>query len=83
MSTNQERDHDPIDTVFALYTSREAGAYFGEDVTQLEHALQTAWLAVQESASNVLRDRSVATRHRSSARTAYAERKAAGIRHST
>ncbi len=43
-----------IDDVFALFAERGADAYFGEPVSQLEHALQTAHLAEQAKASDAL-----------------------------
>ena len=45
---------DPVATVLALYAGRGANVYVGEAVTQLEHALQTADLAVHAGASNAL-----------------------------
>src|SRR5260370_15152428 len=35
------------DEVIQLMNQRGGAAYFGEPVSQLEHALQTAWLATQ------------------------------------
>lgn len=37
-----------------LFVERGSAAYFGEDVTQLDHALQTAWLAECAGASSTL-----------------------------
>lgn len=39
-----------IDEVFALFRDRGGAAYFGEAVSQLEHALQTARLAAADAA---------------------------------
>ncbi|MFN7952953.1 MAG: HD domain-containing protein [bacterium] len=38
----------------ALFAERGSRAYFGEPVTQLDHALQTAWLAERSGASSAL-----------------------------
>jgi predicted HD phosphohydrolase len=35
------------DEILQLTTERGGDSYFGEPVSQLEHALQTAWLASQ------------------------------------
>jgi phosphonate degradation associated HDIG domain protein len=43
-----------VDEIFALFASRGGGAYFGEPVSQQEHALQTAWQAEQEGATDAL-----------------------------
>ena len=40
--------------IFELYEQYGANAYFGEEVTQLEHALQTANLAAESGASDCL-----------------------------
>lgn len=40
-----------LDEIRALFAGRGSAAYFGESVTQLEHALQCAWLAEQGGAS--------------------------------
>ncbi len=40
-----------IEELYQLHGSR---AYFGEPVTQLEHALQSGWLALQDAASDAL-----------------------------
>lgn len=40
-----------IDEVFRLFTERGGAAYFGEAVTQLEHALQAAHLAATDGAA--------------------------------
>jgi len=37
-----------------LFEKKGGDAYFGEDVTQLEHALQAAWMAEQEEAPDSL-----------------------------
>ena len=37
-----------------LFEKKGGDAYFGENVTQLEHALQTAWMAEQEEAPDSL-----------------------------
>ena len=37
-----------------LFEKKGGEAYFGEDVTQLEHALQAAWMAEQEEAPDSL-----------------------------
>src|SRR5207244_2205145 len=42
------------DTVFDLFATRGDAAYFGESVSQTEHALQCAYLAVQEQATDSL-----------------------------
>lgn len=42
------------DEVMDVFTQRGSEAYFGEAVTQLEHALQAAHLAVQAGASDAL-----------------------------
>jgi len=39
-----------IDAIFALYADRGSASYFGEAVTQAEHALQTAHLAETDKA---------------------------------
>jgi [1-hydroxy-2-(trimethylamino)ethyl]phosphonate dioxygenase len=43
-----------IDRIFALCTEKGHGAYFGEGVTELEHALQCANLAEQSGADDEL-----------------------------
>ena len=48
------RDLDPVAAVLTLYNGRGAEAYVGEPVSQLEHALQTADLAVRAGASKAL-----------------------------
>jgi phosphonate degradation associated HDIG domain protein len=45
---------DIIDHLFALFRERGQGAYFGEAVTETEHALQCAHLAEQSGAANEL-----------------------------
>src|SRR5258708_24314417 len=42
------------DAIFHLFATRGDAAYFGEPVSQSEHALQCAWLAVQEQATDAL-----------------------------
>jgi phosphonate degradation associated HDIG domain protein len=42
------------DDVFSIFDRRGAGAYFGERVSMMEHALQAAWFARQESAPSAL-----------------------------
>jgi phosphonate degradation associated HDIG domain protein len=43
-----------VDAIAALFTRRGGGAYFGEAVTQLEHALQAAHFAAAEQAADEL-----------------------------
>jgi phosphonate degradation associated HDIG domain protein len=43
-----------VDEIIELFTRRGGDAYFGEPVSQLEHALQTAFQAEQEGASDIL-----------------------------
>jgi phosphonate degradation associated HDIG domain protein len=43
-----------IDSVFTLFREKGDGAYFGEAVTQTEHALQCAHLAEQSGAARAL-----------------------------
>lgn len=43
-----------IDDIFDLFRDKGAGAYFGEAVTQTEHALQCAFLAEQSGATSEL-----------------------------
>jgi len=45
---------DIVDQIFELFEMRGAAAYLGEPVSQTEHALQSAYLAVQEGASDAL-----------------------------
>jgi len=45
---------DPVQFLIDLLGQRGSGAYFGEAVTQREHALQSAYLAQQENASDAL-----------------------------
>ena len=40
--------------LWAIYSSRGAGAYFGEVVTTLEHSLQAAYFAQESKASDAL-----------------------------
>ena len=40
--------------LWAIYSSRGAGAYFGEVVTTLEHSLQAAYFAQQSDAADAL-----------------------------
>ena len=43
-----------IDLLFTLFTEKGQGAYFGEGVTETEHALQCAHLAEQSGADDAL-----------------------------
>lgn len=43
-----------VDEIIELFARRGGDAYFGERVSQLEHALQAAFLAEQEAASDTL-----------------------------
>ena len=43
-----------VDEIIELFARRGGGVYFGEPVSQLEHALQTAFQAEQEGASDTL-----------------------------
>src|SRR5258707_15547251 len=43
-----------IDEIFATFGSRGDEAYYGESVSQLEHALQAAYLAEQEGSPDAL-----------------------------
>jgi phosphonate degradation associated HDIG domain protein len=43
-----------VDQIFALFESRGDEAYFGEPVSQTEHALQAAWHAEREGAPDSL-----------------------------
>ncbi|HEU0177888.1 MAG TPA: HD domain-containing protein, partial [Blastocatellia bacterium] len=43
-----------VDEIIELFARLGGGAYFGEPVSQLEHALQTAFQAEQESAPDAL-----------------------------
>jgi len=43
-----------VDEVFALFAAGGSEAYFGEPVTQLEHALQAAWYVEQHSGNKAL-----------------------------
>jgi phosphonate degradation associated HDIG domain protein len=45
---------DPISKIFDLFASRGDQTYFGERISQTDHALQTAWLARQEGADPAL-----------------------------
>src|SRR5579885_2722446 len=45
---------DCVDQILRLFEKRGAEAYLGEPVSQQEHAVQAAWLAVQEGASDPL-----------------------------
>jgi phosphonate degradation associated HDIG domain protein len=42
------------DQIFELFEARGSNAYFGEKLSQLEHALQTAWLAERARSSQAL-----------------------------
>jgi gamma-butyrobetaine dioxygenase len=43
-----------IDCLFTLFREKGSGAYFGEAVTETEHALQSAYLAEQSGAAPAL-----------------------------
>jgi len=43
-----------VDEVFALFAAGGSEAYFGEPVTQLEHALQAAWYVEQHGGDRTL-----------------------------
>ncbi len=43
-----------VDDIFALFRDKGQGAYFGENVTETEHALQCAHLAEQSGANQEL-----------------------------
>lgn len=43
-----------VDEIFDLFAHRGSAAYLGEPVTQLEHALQTAWQGGREGAPDTL-----------------------------
>lgn len=43
-----------VSTLFAILNDRGHRAYFGEAVSELEHALQAAWLAQDSGASDAL-----------------------------
>jgi phosphonate degradation associated HDIG domain protein len=45
---------DPISKIFDLFAGRGDETYFGEQISQTDHALQTAWLARQEGADAAL-----------------------------
>jgi gamma-butyrobetaine dioxygenase len=45
---------DIVDQILDLFEARGAAAYLGEPVSQTEHALQAAHLAIQEGASDAL-----------------------------
>jgi [1-hydroxy-2-(trimethylamino)ethyl]phosphonate dioxygenase len=45
---------DIVDQILELFEARGAAAYLGEPVSQTEHALQSAYLAVQKGASDAL-----------------------------
>jgi phosphonate degradation associated HDIG domain protein len=45
---------DVIDRILALYRTKGQGVYFGEAVTEMEHALQCAHLAEQSEAASEL-----------------------------
>ena len=44
----------PVDEIFALFTQRGAGAYYGESVSMAEHMLQAAFFAQAEAAPAAL-----------------------------
>src|SRR5262245_53858387 len=43
-----------VDEIFNLFIHRGSAAYLGEPVSQLEHALQTAWQGEREGAPDTL-----------------------------
>jgi len=43
-----------VDVIFDLFAHRGSAAYLGEPVSQLEHALQTAWQGEREGAPDTL-----------------------------
>ena len=43
-----------VDEIYELYAEKGSGAYFGERVTQLQHALQSAYWAKQANACDEL-----------------------------
>ena len=45
---------DCVDRILNLFEKRGAEAYLGEPVSQQEHAVQAAWLAVQDGAPDTL-----------------------------
>ena len=45
---------EPLETIIGLFVEHGARAYLGEPVSQLEHALQAARLAVEQDASDAL-----------------------------
>jgi gamma-butyrobetaine dioxygenase len=45
---------DIIDEIIDLFETHGGAAYLGEPVSQIEHALQAAWLAVQQGAADAL-----------------------------
>jgi gamma-butyrobetaine dioxygenase len=45
---------DIVDQIVDLFDTRGAAAYLGEPISQLEHALQAAHLAVQDASSDAL-----------------------------
>jgi [1-hydroxy-2-(trimethylamino)ethyl]phosphonate dioxygenase len=45
---------DALETIMSLFAEHGAREYLGEPVSQLEHALQTARLAVEQGASDAL-----------------------------
>ncbi len=47
----------PTDEIIALFHGSGDSAYFGEPVTQTEHALQTSWFASRAVASPALAER--------------------------
>src|SRR5262249_27605297 len=50
----QERIMSAVETIFELFNRAGSGAYFGEAVTQLAHALQSAHLAETDGADDAL-----------------------------
>ncbi len=54
LGTRETQVMDAVETIRRLFEDQGAGQYFGEPVSQLEHALQTANLAVFNGASDAL-----------------------------
>eukprot|EP00331_Platyophrya_macrostoma_P033699 CAMPEP_0176435256 /NCGR_PEP_ID=MMETSP0127-20121128/17200_1 /TAXON_ID=938130 /ORGANISM="Platyophrya macrostoma, Strain WH" /LENGTH=200 /DNA_ID=CAMNT_0017818221 /DNA_START=102 /DNA_END=704 /DNA_ORIENTATION=+ len=50
----QSTKRDPIDVIFGHFAKRGAEGYYGEDVTQQEHAIQTAMQGEEEGADEAL-----------------------------
>jgi predicted HD phosphohydrolase len=51
MNVSMHGPETPADEVIRLMRTRGGEAYFGEPVSQLEHALQAAWLATQANSA--------------------------------